>query len=113
MPVPLLSRMAPPFGVAGSNRLAASCTPSRAGSIRSMRALSDQPGRATNAREGARAEWHSARRQLLQEPTAQRADRRQAALARPAGEPDLAARRHARPDTHQGSGFDLALDQGV
>src|SRR5713226_3519830 len=61
MPVPLFSRIAIPFGLADSNRVAASFTPSRAGSIRSMDGLSAVAGDATNARGDARPEWHSAR----------------------------------------------------
>src|SRR5437899_6305389 len=57
--------MAAPFGVWGSNRVAASLTPSRAESIRSMDDLSREGCGATNARRGERPEWYSARRTAM------------------------------------------------
>src|SRR5260370_17479483 len=74
MPVPLFSRIAIPFGVEGSNRVAASFTPSRAGSIRSMDGLSTVAGDATNARSDARPEWHSARSAMRREEADRGAD---------------------------------------
>src|SRR6266508_5497174 len=113
MPVPPFSNSAPRKGGVASKQVAASFTPSRAGSIRSMRELSGGRRATTNARRRARCEWHSCRAALRQQPAPERANRGQTALARTADQPDLAARLHARPDAHQRARPDLAVDHWI
>src|SRR6266851_8676165 len=101
MPVPLFSRIAIPFGVEGSNRVAASFTPSRAGSIRSMDGLSTVAGDATNARSDARPEWHSARSAMRREEDDRGADETD---GRAAHVPTVGPRALDQPQPDQGCG---------
>src|SRR6266849_6079573 len=101
MPVPLFSRIAIPLGIGGSNRVAASFTPSRAGSIRSMDGLSGVAGDATNARSDARPEWHSARSAMRRQEDDRGADQ---ADDNARDVPAVGPRALHRPEPDQGCG---------